>query len=397
MSTKNTSPKYEDVLNQIASGAINSYNGASPKPVNTVDTENSVDAGSTLPMTYEEYILSIKSNADNMYKQQIADAELQRQKEVIAANNAYNSSRAISGANADALSRMGLTGSGYSRYLDSQAYAQKQGAANLAYQNKQSAINQAQSIKNNAYQQADGLYADYLAQQEVNKNNAYANIYSNIGTFSLGDIERLGATMGLEQTDIDALKSAKNELTYASLLGSEYGQKTLDNLVGTGHLSADSPGYNALKNDMIKIDASDLPNMFNDQSYDVSKETLEKLKPLIDDATYTDLKKQFDEDFGVTRANVTLKQGTLLKKNAGKSHRAISVKDSAGNKYTVTYSGNALSGELKNAADANNINNNEVFKLRGNLYIKIDGEYYELSNATLTNKKDYKNLKNLFA
>ena len=407
MSTKNTLPKYEDIFKQMARGVINSYNGASPntvpsvdngvtlKPVNTVDTEKSVDAGSTLPMTYEEYILSIKSNADNMYKQQIADAELQRQKEVIAANNAYNSSRVNSGANAAALSAMGLSRSGYSDYLESQAYAQKQGAANLAYQNKQSAINQAQSIKNNAYQQADGLYADYLGQQEVNKNNAYANIYSNLGTYSLNDIERLGATMGLEQTDIDALKSAKNELTYASLLGSEYGQKTLDNLVGTGNLYADSPEYNALKNDMIKIDASDLPNMFKNQSYDVSKSSLERLKPLVDDATYAELEKQFNADFGVTTNGVTLKQGTILKKNAGKDGRAISVKKGE-DKYTVTYSGGKLGGELKKAADAQNISNNEVFKLGGKLYIKIDGTYYGLDKASLTNKGDYDKLMKLF-
>lgn len=348
-------------------------------------------------LKFEDYIATLKGYADTTYNQAVENAETNRQKEVLAAGNSYRSALANSGANAQALSSMGLTGSGYSTYLDSQAYAQKQGAINSAYQNKQTAINQAKAAKDTAYMNAEGLYVDYLQKQETNRKNAYQDIYDKLPTLSFGDIERLGATMGLEQTDIDALKTAKNEQTYASLLGSEYGQKTLDDLVGTGRLYTDSPEYNALKNAMIKIDASDLPNMFKDQSYDASKATLERLKPLIDDATYTDLKKQFDEDFGVTRANVTLKQGTLLKKNAGISNRAISVKDSAGNKYTVTYSGNALSGELKKAADANNINNNEVFKLRGNLYIKIDGNYYGLTNATLTNKNDYTNLKNLFA
>lgn len=360
---------------------------------------------------YEDYYNSLKTNAEDSYTQALKNAELNRQKAVLEAGNQYNSSRAISGANAQALSSMGLTGSGYSAYLDSQAYAQKQGAINSAYQREQDAVNQAQAIKDSAYVTAEGLYTDYLLQQETNRKNAYNNIYGQLSQLPFSDIERLGAMYGLDAAAINELKNAKNQLTYSTLLGSEYGQKTLDNLVNVGYLMKEDITYDAdgnqisttpnalytnLTKDMVKVDAADVPDMFKNQSYDVSKSALERLKPLVDDTTYAALEKQFNADFGVTTNGVTLEKGTIFERNIGKEGRKIEVRKGE-DTYTVNYSGEKLSGELEKAAKNQDISNNEVFKLGGKLYIKIDDTYYGLKkSAKLFEEDDYDDLMALF-
>lgn len=99
---------------------------------------NNVVTSTTPTMTYAQYLEQSKGNAENIYNKSVAaidkssaDAlakiEEDRQAGIRNANAAYEQSKATYGANAEALRRMGLTGSGYSDYLTSSAYAASRG------------------------------------------------------------------------------------------------------------------------------------------------------------------------------------------------------------------------------------------------------------------------------
>lgn len=358
--------------------------------------------GNTVP-TYQEffnnYYNKVVTNAENTYNQQIADAEIQRQKEVIAAANAYNSSTAQSGANAAALSSMGLAGSGYSKYLDSQAYAQKQGAVNLAYQNKQSAVNNAQTIKNTALQNADAMYLSYLEQLENNKLVGYDKIDSNLSTLSFGDIDRLGAQYGLDQTTIDSLKTAKNELTYASLLGSDYYKSDLDNLKELGQL--DQTTYDKLLDNIKKISADEITfekdGIPMTYSQALNELTAIKNSGAASEETIKALEEKFNTEYKAVTANVTFKKDSgvkgAFKDRAGVEGNNIKLEGSDGTVYKVQYNGAKLD-------DANNVAKNlpanTVFMYNGVIYVKhSDGKCYGIE-AKPSNEKSYSALIELF-
>lgn len=341
-------------------------------------------------LKFEDYIATLKGYADTTYNQAVENAEINRQKEVLAAGNAYRSALANSGAKAQALSSMGLTGSGYSTYLDSQAYAQKQGAVNSAYQNEQNAINQAQAAKDTAYMNAEGLYVDYLQKQETNRKNAYQGIYDKLSTLSLSDIDRLGATMGLDQTDIDALKTAKNDMTYASLLGSDYGQVTLDNLVRTGQLYADGSAYNDLKNNMITLTSTQIDHLFDGVDYKEAKATLEDMERSGIDVTA--VKEKFNNTYNPITANVTFKKDGGLKVRTGKAGNNIKLEGEDGTIYRVQYNGDTLSDE-NNVAKT--LPSGTVFMYNGVIYIKqSDGKSYAVEARPFNS--NYNDLVKLF-
>lgn len=160
------------------------------------------------PMTFEEYLASIKTNADTQYNSAVSSAETERQRAVVDARNNYDQSRSAYGSNAAALSAMGLTGSGFSGYLDSKAYAQMQGDVNAAARNKQLAVNNAESIKSNAYAQADAMRMDYLNQKETNKNNMYQSILSNIDAYTPEQITDLAQQYGFSTEELTGLNNA---------------------------------------------------------------------------------------------------------------------------------------------------------------------------------------------
>ena len=121
-----------------------SYAGGTPSNGNseTPSTEN-VTIPST-PMTYREFLENEKNKA-------IQAAEAERQRAVVDANAAYEQNKATYGANAEALRRQGMTGSGYSDYIDSQAYATSRGE-----------VQQANVLAAQAKEKANTTYAENM-------------------------------------------------------------------------------------------------------------------------------------------------------------------------------------------------------------------------------------------
>ena len=108
-----------------------------PKQNETVDKEtpaaptedNNAEDGK---MSYEDYIAEMKKGYQEQLDAANKQAEQTKARAMADAENAYAQNKATYGTNAETLAQMGLTGGGYSDYLQAQAYAQKRADAQAA-------------------------------------------------------------------------------------------------------------------------------------------------------------------------------------------------------------------------------------------------------------------------
>lgn len=196
-------------------------------------------AGSGEVDTYEEFLLKqegfykeqldklnaqIEQNKQNALQQ----AESERERAVIDARSSYAQNLATYGANAEQLAAMGLSGSGYSDYLNQQAYAtqraETQNANAQAEATKVATEQQANSDKLNAelsYAENMQGNAEKLAQyqqqkaeeakaEEEQKKQYYAMLLgsANAGEYTSEQIASLGAQYGLDEVQISHLQAA---------------------------------------------------------------------------------------------------------------------------------------------------------------------------------------------
>ena len=278
--------------------------------------------------TYEEFLLKqegfykeqldklnaqIEQNKQNALQQ----AESERERAVIDARSSYEQNKATYGANAEQLAAMGLSGSGYSDYLNQQAYAtqraETQNANAQAEATKLAAEQQANSDKLNAelsYAENMQGNAEKLAQyqqqkaeeakaEEEQKKQYYAALLTsaNTGEYTSEQIASLGAQYGLDEAQIsqlqaaaDKYKSDQQSLSYMEALQmiSDYGADLdvsyLETLLNTGSVSQEQ--YDQLMAQYSKelIESGDLANEDADkiddlhQSGQISEEDYNKQK-----------------------------------------------------------------------------------------------------------------------
>ena len=174
-------------------------------------TPTTTEPTAETPMTYEEYIASEKERAEQERQQAHRDAELAKERATVDAHADYEQSKATYGANAETMAQMGLTGGGYSDYLNAQAYAQKRDdiqhanvvevatkqGADTAYSDKISKLN-AEQIARNEEQQAykDNTYSALLAEAQ-NPNT----------TYTAESIREIAEKAGLSEEEIQGLVS----------------------------------------------------------------------------------------------------------------------------------------------------------------------------------------------
>lgn len=279
--------------------------------------------------TYEEFLLKqegfykeqldklnaqIEQNKQNALQQ----AESERERAVIDARSSYEQNKATYGANAEQLAAMGLSGSGYSDYLNQQAYAtqraETQNANAQAEATKLAAEQQANSDKLNAelsYAENMQDNAEKLAQyqqqkaeeakaEEEQKKQYYAALLTsaNTGEYTSEQIASLGAQYGLDEVQIsqlqaaaDKYKSDQQSLSYTEALQmiSDYGADLdvsyLETLLNTGSISQEQ--YNQLMaqyskelvesgdvatEDTDKIDDLHQSGQISDEDYNKQKE-----------------------------------------------------------------------------------------------------------------------------
>lgn len=316
------------------------------------------DVTVTEPLSFEEYILSQKSKADDQYKRDILNAQ-----------NTYDQSKSAYGTKAASLSNMGLTGSGYSDYLDSRAYGQMQADKNAARDTRQ-----------NAYNQLDAKYMDYLNQKETASKNAYISMLGTITADTpLSEIENFANAYGLSPEQIETLKTAREDRIKTYLDTNDYTVDTLKRLLGEDHASY-SDYLTKLQGTVGSIDSS----WFSDEETGelVSKQKAQEVLNGLKDYGLTEEQMQKAQE--VLDATYAISSGGSVTFNRdggadrpGTDGNNISVKDGDGKKYRVQYSGeNDESGAVKKAAEARGLKEGDVFMYKDKVYVIQDGKCY---------------------
>lgn len=283
--------------------------------------------------TYEEFLLKqegfykeqldklnaqIEQNKQNALQQ----AESERERAVIDARSSYEQNKATYGANAEQLAAMGLSGSGYSDYLNQQAYAtqraETQNANAQAEATKVAAEQQANSDKLNAelsYAENMQGNAEKLAQyqqqkaeeakaEEEQKKQYYAMLLgsANTGEYTSEQVASLGAQYGLDETQISQLQAAADKyksdqqmlsyteaLNYIAENGIYSDPNYLDELLSMGEISQEQ--YNKLIEQYTQIVSENEDSSLTDT--DKIDEMHESGK--LDDETYNKQKEQWNK------------------------------------------------------------------------------------------------------
>lgn len=166
--------------------------------------------------------------AERNRDQTIENAEAERQRAIRDAGSSYQTEKSSYGANAEALRRMGLSGSGYAEYLDSKAYAQKrsdiQGANVLLETRKDAAGNTyadaiaaakdklvtEQDTARDTYQENMKAYEEEQEAKAKEANSMYVQILGMVKNGSINEEEalRLAADYGLSTEQTETLSAA---------------------------------------------------------------------------------------------------------------------------------------------------------------------------------------------
>lgn len=248
---------------------------------------NSTNTGTDTKPTFEEW-----------YKQAKADAKTNKSQAVIDAKNAYDQNKSEYGSNAAALSAMGLTGSGYSDYLNARAYGQMQGDVNAADRTYQQAI-----------ADADYKYMQYVEKKEADQKSAYTSLYNDILTdptkMSEADIDNLAAQSGItDATMISQLKAARKQGITALLDSNEYTKADLDRLLNPN--SEEYQKYLTKLTTNMDLDSADL---FKEDGQLINapaaKNTYNSMKEILEERIrYLDAQAQASTD-DATKASYT--------------------------------------------------------------------------------------------
>lgn len=312
----------------------------------------SSSAGPTEVDSYEQFLLKQEGYYKNMYDSMVSliesnkqstiqqaeqqrkateeQAETERQRGVIDARSSYAQNLATYGANAEALASMGLSGSGYSDYLNQQAYATQRAetqnanaqaqatklnakytadAATLAAEQQANSdlynaqLSYQQNLQSNA--QALAQYQQQKAEQEkaeVEQRNQYYTALltaANSGQYSSDQLASLAAQYGLDESQVAQLQAAadkynsdqqsasaeqtqlnnaefyRNEAYNIQTQGSDYDTTYLDMMLQSGQITQET--YDSLMDQYASAIASEGNS---DKLDDLHNEGL------IDDTTY---------------------------------------------------------------------------------------------------------------
>jgi hypothetical protein len=311
---------------QGAVPTVQSYSANSPQ-VAAYTSQSQTQDGTTAPVgtdsapidSYEEFLRKrgemYKENLDRQ-KEMIEDqkqraleqAELQRQqaeqnaekereRSVVDARSSYEQNKATYGAQAETLANMGLTGSGYSEYINAQAYANQRAETQNANANAEQTKNNANYVADNAKLEIeqnagqsnlsaettyaenmannDAALAQYKQQKEEEKKSAYSELlnYANNGTYDSEQLKSLADKYGLSEADINNLTGAAE--TYKNNKYKENYANALDNIAQYGSQLDNNYLDNMYKMDLIsKEQYEELKNKYNTKLTDEIKQNL---------------------------------------------------------------------------------------------------------------------------
>lgn len=200
--------------------------------------------------TYKETLDKTNQLLEEQKQAALQNAETARQRSIADSRSSYEQNKATYGANAEALAAMGLSGSGYSDYVNSQAYAQQRAdtqnanaVAEVARMTAESEANQGKISAETSYaesiSQTDAALAKYKQEQADKKDSYYAELlnYANSGTYTAEQLKQLGSDYGLNAAQIQSLTDA------ATIYKNNKQAERYNQLLN----SSDTSGFDAIK------------------------------------------------------------------------------------------------------------------------------------------------------
>ena len=195
------------------------------KPPKNPPREEEIEVEEETPMTYAEWVEYQKQLEAEQRAEAERQAEIYRERAEADAQAAYLQNKATYGANAETMAQMGLTGGGYSDYLNSQAYAQKRADMQTAQANEAALKQQAQTTYAEGIRALDKGWMEYNETQNASKKATYNQLlgYAMDAESGLTEdvIRAMGKSAGLTQDQIQeiidthntAVENAKNKET----------------------------------------------------------------------------------------------------------------------------------------------------------------------------------------
>lgn len=200
--------------------------------------------------TYKETLDKTNQLLEEQKQAALQNAETARQRSIADARSSYEQNKATYGANAEALAAMGLSGSGYGDYINSQAYAQQRAdtqnanaVAEVARMTAESDASQGKLSAETSYAeniaQTDAALAQYKQQQADKKESTYINLLdlANKGNYTKEQLQQLGTNYGLDAAQVKSLTDAAT--TYKNNKQAEKYNQLLN--------SSDTSGFDAIK------------------------------------------------------------------------------------------------------------------------------------------------------
>ncbi len=328
------------------------------------------------PITYEEYTNLLKETAGTT-----------RDREIIDARSAYEQNRATYGSTAQELSRLGLTGSGYSQYIDSQAYA------GMRNDMKAADVKYSDAIRN-----IDGMYASYLQQKESEKNAMYTDLFKNIDSFTASDISNFGSQYGLSEEQIKSLTDKRQNISYQALMDGGYDKITLDTALSSGDI--DQPRYDELLKDLQNPSGEITSETFVDSEGNLK--TRDEAKALIDELKSNGVNKDIVnqlEDIYSTIYSISKENEVKFKRDGGKNKPGTAGNNFSvecdGATYRLQYSGEKADASVKKATQTLKLEDGTLFMHSGKVYIILDGEVYGVEKRNNSYEKHWTKVKEL--
>lgn len=195
---------------------------------------NGDTGGSNYTGTNTTYEPSIEQKRQSAY----TEAEKERQRAIVDAHNAYETNKSNYGANAEALGAMGLTGSGYSDYMNSSAYATARGEVQKA---------KAQSAYTKRL--ADETAAQEQLEYDSLRLDKFNSIISNIGDYKVEQLEAIITENGFTEEQADAIRTAANNYATAKASGENIDTTTSD--YQDRYTAFETNAYNSSSKDAI--------------------------------------------------------------------------------------------------------------------------------------------------
>lgn len=403
-----TIPTYGDYV--ASDGQKNTNNGTgTAAPSTTVDS-------------YEEYLQKMQEGykdirdtsyaaAEKAREEALRQADIRRQRAIVDARTSYEQSKATYGARAEALASMGLTGGGYSDYVDAQSYAAHRAdvqAANAAvittekdakYAEEQAKLAADLSYKENMMSSEKEIAA-YKEQQKADKRTAYLTLYdaANTGGYTAQQLKSLSDEYRLSAEEKETLLGVSQDYNYNSFLDAISSGSADTASIDKAYQNEDisEPQYNDLKSKWNKSISDDISFSLDGVSMTRSeaRSAIDSLlnTEWLDEPTKEALESKFKEEYSpVTRGIIN---------NSGDEATIVNleddfqVEDARGNKYWVMSGGVVNDENIEQVAAAAKLKDGSVFGYDQNLYIYHNGRAYLLTATG--NGVEYKNLYAMF-